>query len=394
MSQKLVDRSPDLKQLRDEGYDIQVIGTHLVLRNVPYVNEAREVKTGYLVSTLEFEQNNVRKPGEHWVWFGRGNPCDKNGTRLAIIASSQFTTLTPGIEVDHMLSTKPSDGQGYPNFHAKMTTYVKILLHEAQAIDSKVVAKTFPVLLPDPDDDSPFKYLDSSSSRAGIDVISYKLATPKIAIVGLGGTGAYVLDLVAKTRVKQIHLFDDDRFSQHNAFRCPGALSIEELKPGMKKVEYYQSLYSKMRHGVIAHAYRIDEKNMDELREMQFVFLCIDSGELKDPIMRTLETAGISFIDVGMGVNERDGALTGILRATTSTPQKRNHVRDNARISFAPALEPNDYSRNIQVADLNAFNAILAVLKWKKLCGFYHDLTGEHHATFVIETSKLSREDQ
>jgi hypothetical protein len=393
VSQKLVDRSPDLKQLRDEGYDLQVVGTHLLVKNIPYVTAQRQVKTGFLVSTLEFEQNNVRKPAEHWTWFGGGHPCDKNGVPLEIIIQGA-SQLTQGVNVEHMLSTKPVDGLGYPNYHAKMTTYVKILLHEAQAIDPTVVARIFPVLLPDAEDDSPFKYLDSSSSRAGIEAISYRLAVGPIGIVGLGGTGAYVLDLVAKTRAKEIHLFDDDRFSQHNAFRCPGALGIEELKPNMKKVEYYESLYSKMRHGVIPHPYRIDLSNLDELRQMQFVFLCIDSGDLKDPIMRTLEQAGISFIDVGMGVNERDGALTGILRATTSTPKKRNHVRDNGRVSFAPALGPNDYSRNIQVADLNAFNAVLAVLKWKKLCGFYHDLTGEHHTTFVIETSKLSREDE
>jgi hypothetical protein len=126
---------------------------------------------------------------------------------------------------------------------------------------------------------------------------------------------------------------------------------------------------------------------------MQFAFLCLDSGELKDPIMRTLEDAGVPFIDVGMGVQIRDGALSGILRATTSTPAKRHHVRRNHRISFAPAIGPNDYSRNIQVADLNALNAVLAVIKWKKLCGFYHDLTREHHTTYVLETSKLGRED-
>jgi hypothetical protein len=280
-----------------------VVGTHLLVKNIPYVTAQRQVKTGFLVSTLEFEQNNVRKPAEHWTWFGGGLPCDKNGD------------------------------------HAKMTTYVKILLHEARAIDPTVVARIFPVLLPDAEDDSPFKYLDSSSSRAGIEAISYRLAVGPIGIVGLGGTGAYVLDLVAKTRAKEIHVFDDDRFSQHNAFRCPGALGIEELKPNMKKVEYYESLYSKMRHGVIPHPYRIDP-NMDELRQMQFVFLCIDSGDLKDPIMRTLEQAGISFIDVGMGVNERDGALTGILRATTSTPKKRNHVRDNGAFRSPRPWDP------------------------------------------------------
>ncbi|WP_318271316.1 ThiF family adenylyltransferase [Sphingobacterium cellulitidis] len=46
-----------------------------------------------------------------------------------------------------------------------------------------------------------------------------KLERQKIAIIGLGGTGAYILDMVAKTPVKEIHLFDGDSFDQHNAFR-------------------------------------------------------------------------------------------------------------------------------------------------------------------------------
>jgi len=148
----------------------------------------------------------VRKPAEHWTWFGGGHPCDKNGVPLELIIQGA-SKLTQGVNVEHMLSTKPVDGLGYPNYHAKMTTYVKILLHEAQAIDPTVVARIFPVLLPDAEDDSPFKYLDSSSSRAGIEAISYRLAIGPVGIVGLGGTGAYVLDLVAKTRAKEIHLF-------------------------------------------------------------------------------------------------------------------------------------------------------------------------------------------
>ena len=127
---------------------------------------------------------------------------------------------------------------------------------------------------------------------------------------------------------------------------------------------------------------------------MSFVFLCLDSGEFKDAIMSTLERAGIAFIDVGMGVQERSGALTGLLRVTTSTPTKRDHLRSNQRISFAPPAGENDYSRNIQVADLNALNAVLAVIKWKKLRGFYHDLENEHHSTYLIETGRLAREDQ
>ncbi len=393
MSQKLVDRSPDLKRLRDEGFELQVVGTHLVLKSVPYVNGNKEVKRGTLVSTLEFAQNDLKKPDEHTVSFAGERPCDKNGTPLAIIHSEERKTPATGVDVNFLFSTKPRDGKGYPDYYAKMTTYAKILMHEAQAIEAGVTACVFPVIPTDSEDESPFNYYDTSSSRAGIDALSPKLAMAKIAIVGLGGTGSYVLDFVAKTPVREIHLFDDDEFSQHNAFRCPGALGIEELKPEMKKVQYYSALYSKLRNGVVPHSYRIDIANMDELRQMQFVFLCLDSGELKDPIMRTLEDANIPFIDVGMGLQIRDAALSGILRATTSTPRKRDHVRDNHRVSFAPALGPNDYSRNIQVAELNAFNAALAVVKWKKLCSFYHDLTQEHHTTYVLDTGKMGRED-
>jgi hypothetical protein len=393
VSQKLVDRSPDLKRLRNEGFDLQVVGTHLLVKSVPYLNGAKEVKRGVLVSTLEFAQNNIKKPEEHTVWFAGERPCDKNGDPLSIIIGSDRETPVTGVEVNFRFSTKPRDGKGYPDYYAKMTTYAKILMHQAQAIDPAVKAQVFPVIAADADEESPFKYFDTSSSRSGTDALSPKLAMTKLAIVGLGGTGSYILDFVAKTPVREIHLYDDDDFNQHNAFRCPGALSIEDLKPGMKKVEYYRDLYSRLRHGVIAHPYRIDVSNMEELRQMQFVFLCLDSGELKDPIMRTLEDARVPFIDVGMGLQIRDCALTGILRATTSTPAKHDHVRANHRISFAPGLGPNDYSRNIQVADLNAFNAVLAAIKWKKLCGFYRDLTQEHHTTYLLETSKLSRED-
>lgn len=394
MSQKLVDRSPDLKRLRDEGYDVQVVGkgTHLRVGSVPFVNAERQIKTGYLLSTLEFEQNNVTKPQDHTAWFGGGTPCDKDGTPLKIIINSNRVTLVEGLEVDVQFSTKPRDGKGYPDYYVKMTTYLKIILHQAQAIDPSVRTDIFPVI-PADDEVSPFKFYDTSSSRSGITALATKLAV-KVAIVGMGGTGAYVFDQVAKTHAVEIHIYDDDVFSQHTAFRCPGAVSIEDLKPGMKKVGYYDAVYSKFRNGIVPHPYRIGLENVHELNAMQFVFLCLDSGELKDAIMQSLEEAAIPFIDVGMGVHEKQGALIGILRATTSTPAKRDHIRGKNRVSFAPAAGPNDYSRNIQVADLNAFNAILAVMKWKKLFGFYHDLKHEHHTTYVIETNKLSSEDQ
>ncbi len=80
------------------------------------------------------------------------------------------------------------------------------------------------------------------------------------------------------------------------------------------------------------------------------------------------------------------------MRVTTSTEKKRDHFRE--RVSFGDTAGGNEYDRNIQIADMNAFNAALAVIKWKKLFGFYRDLKSEHHSQFSIDTSLLLNEDR
>ncbi len=39
-------------------------------------------------------------------------------------------------------------------------------------------------------------------------------------------------------------------------------------------------------------------------------------------------------------------------------------------------------------------NAALAVMKWKKLRGFYRDLENEHHSTFTTDGNMLLNEDR
>lgn len=397
MSQKLVDRSPDLKRLRDEGCDLKVIaGPHLLMGSIPYVNAQRQVKTdGVIVCTLELNQDRTKHPDDHTAYFVGEPPCDQTGAPLDnIIINRNRHEIVKDLFVSCQFSTKPqTNNQHYVDYYDKMTTYAKIIASQAQAIDRDVKFKIFKPI-PADEDETIFKYYDTSSSRAGITALSTKLEMKKLAIVGVGGTGSYVLDLVAKTRVEEIHLYDDDELCQHNAFRVPGAIAFEDLKPGLKKVEYYAGIYGKLRNGIVPHTYKIDQSNMAELRAMNFVFLCVDSGEYKDQIMKTLEDANIRFIDVGMGVYLANDAIGGILRITSSTERMRTHTHELERISFAPARGDNLYSRNIQVADLNCINAALAVLKWKKLCGFYLDLKHEHHSTYMIETNKLSSEDR
>ena len=78
-------------------------------------------------------------------------------------------------------------------------------------------------------------------------------------------------------------------FLNHNAFRCPGAPSLEDLRKKQKKVSYLVDLYSQMRRTIIPHAYSIDESTVEQLREMSFVFICIDKGTGKRLIVERLQ---------------------------------------------------------------------------------------------------------
>ena len=140
------------------------------------------------------------------------------------LSASATQQLAENLVIQHSFSNKPAGG--YADYYEKMTRYIEIISSAARALDSRVDARTFKPI-ESSESDSVFHYFDTASSRAGIMGISAKLAPLRIAIVGLGGTGSYVLDLVAKTCVREIHLFDDDLYLQHNAFRAPGAASLE-----------------------------------------------------------------------------------------------------------------------------------------------------------------------
>ena len=118
------------------------------------------------------------------------------------------------------------------------------------------------------------------------------------------------------------------------------------------------------------------------------MFLCIDGGPAKAAIIAALNEADIPFVDTGMGIDLIDGALSGILRVTTASRGRREHVRQ--RIPVATGDANNDYGKNIQIADLNALNAALAVIKWKKLFSFYADLEHEHHCSYTTDGNAMS----
>jgi len=250
MSQQLISRSSDLKKLRDEGYTVEVRDGHLLIHNVPYVNSQREVKLGTLVSTLCLAGDVTHRPDTHVAYFIGEAPCTVTGVPIAqITLSDSPAQLSEHIWVSRAFSSKPPEG--YRDYHHKMSTYASILSGPAEAIDVSVTPKSFVAIKADAPD-SVHNYVDTASSRAGIHRLSAKLTDEVVAIIGAGGTGAYTLDLVAKTPVKEIRLFDRDKFLQHNAFRAPGAPTLATLRRSPTKVSYLRKIYSAM-HRISRH---------------------------------------------------------------------------------------------------------------------------------------------
>lgn len=388
MSQQLIDHNNDLKRLRDEGYEIEIYNGYLIVHSIPFVNHLCEIKQGKLILQLAINGSTTCKPHTHVAQFMGEYPCNKDGSPILQIQHATINQLLrDDVIVNFSFSNKPSSG--YTCHYHQATTYINIISAPAESIDRNVTARTYKVI-PSDNDDSPLQYIDSNASRANIAFLNNKYIGNRIGIIGIGGTGSYILDMVSKTPVKEIHIFDKDEFLQHNAFRAPGAPSIEVLNQKISKVGYYSSIYSNIHKGIIPHCEYIDSYNLGKLSSLSFVFICIDNSEVRKSIIKFLQRNGIDFIDVGLGVNIVDDNLIGMTRVTASTSQKNDHVYKRVPLED---IGNNEYTQNIQICDLNLLNAAFAVIKWKKIIGFYQDLTNEHHSTYSVNVAHLQNED-
>ena len=397
MSRELISRSPDLQRLVDEGYEIEVRSEHLLAHRIPYVTANQVVAYGVLVTPIAIAGNRTMPPDSHTIFFIGEYPRKDNGDPIEAIRNrTERQTLGPNLEVDHLFSARPHSGK-YENHYEQITAYVRILSRYARRLDEAATARSGNLLVRE-EVGGPFRYLETASSRAGIRALAECLAADRVGIVGLGGTGSHILDYVSKTRVAEIHLFDGDRFLQHNAFRAPGATTLEDLEASPYKVVLLADRYSGMRDGIIPHPTHVSIADVPALAALDFVFVSIDDNATRGWLLPALQERGVAFVDVGMGLERTEDSLTGILRTSMSTEEGRcyePHMRrirkmnGNGNADGNGRVDPREYERNIQIVELNALNAALAVIRWKKHRGFYADVKGELQSTYNLDGNHL-----
>lgn len=390
MSRKLVNLNPDLKRLADEGYSVQVRAGYLVISRVPYLNGWREVSYGTLVSPITLvSENLIAPPGDHQIYFCGDQPCHLNGSPIIQLGGgANETDFSDGLKSKFLWSNKPPSG--FPDFYSKIESYVNIVSGPAIEVDGNATAKGFVEFKSD-DPQSPFHFVDTMSSRAGIFDLNRPFENHVISIIGLGGTGGYILDFVSKMPVMEVRLFDDDKFFVHNAYRRPGTSTEQDFD--RLKVELFADCYGTFHKNIKPFPKRITADDYSDLLGSTLVFVCVDRGESRMAITRALMDRQIPFIDVGMGLARGESGLSGMVRTTLVRDREWNELVDAGILPIEDA-EDDVYSSNIQIGELNALNACLAVMKYKRMFGFYSDdRTGFHSLFDVAGDYLLSHDD-
>lgn len=389
MFHELASHNDDIRRLVDKGYAVAFdSNSYLVVRDVPYLDAELALHIGAIVTKFIDAGQNRIVPDDHQIFFAGSVPHGLDGRPIPNLGGG-VTTLSLGedsrdVVVQRSFSNKPTATGKFNDFFDKIQSYAAIISgpaitrHNATPFTFRKVGEGKST--------SPFKFRDTLTSRAEISDLAVKFKDDIIAIIGLGGTGSYVLDFLVKTPVREIRAFDADRFYVHNAFRSPGTLAPAELsKP---KAEIYQSRYDAFRAGLRISQCHIDASSGEDLEGVTFAFVCVDKGTSRAGIFDLLIAKNIPFIDVGMGLDRKRGTLNGMLRTTYYSADNASRVRDEG---LAELVDDPDglYRTNIQIGELNALNACLAVIRFKQLRGFYLQETPYYHLLFGVGNLKV-----
>ena len=250
---------------------------------------------------------------------------------------------------------------------------------------------------------NPFKIHNTFEARAAIGPVQNRIRGQSIAIIGLGGTGAYILDLVAKTPVREIHLLDADHIDWHTFMRAPGAPTTEEIesvrKGSLSKVDYYHSKYASLREDIHLYAVRVDSPSMfaDFLSDhpIDFAFVCIDQQKdsdspRQDVVYAALSQAEVPFIDSGVSITLENRAVRGAVTTSYYAAESEawKEAIPNARVEGnVPGY------RNVQLPEVNALAASLAVMEWRRRTEQYVSEATSFLHKFRLETPRITKAD-
>jgi hypothetical protein len=360
-----------------------------IIYGLPYLNNVGGLEHGDLVSQVDLTDDGVLNPPKsHQACFRGGRPHDGKGRELRMGTVVATTNVAEGFDTSITFSFKLMDGDAkrdYRSFEEKVFTYLDAITGPAlagypDATPLKAIEKMAK------EQGSPLRFPDTLSAKYNMNDISGRLRGKKVAIIGAGGTGAYILDFIAKTHLDRIALFDNDTVYVDTIFRFPGYI---RRAIGLKKVDALVQQYANWHSGIEAIPELVTEQNIERLAEFDFVFVSIDDGPSRLFIIDWLTSKSIPFVDCGMGLNRVLGGLNGTTRITGVDRAAFEKTAGTANLPTSKTKE-DEYRKQAQIGELNAFTAAMAVIRFKQHFGLFD--REDESVSCVFETTSFDFE--
>ena len=153
--------------------------------------------------------------------------------------------------------------------------------------------------------------------------------------------------------------------------------------------------HGSLREGIHAHAVRVDSSSMFAgflfAHPVDYAFVCIDQlidsdSPRQDVVYSALSEAGVPFIDSGVSITLDNGAVRGVV---TTSAYAAGCLKWKDAVPNARVHGDHPGYRNVQLPEVNALAAALAVMEWRRRTGQYvSDSTSFLHK-FRLETPRV-----
>ena len=361
-----------LDRVIQAGLDYEIEGDVLMVGPIPYRQRDNSVAHGHLICYLEREGERIGAPSDHTVhWVAEEKPYAADGSSLEadLVHDTSSRSWSNGQSSICGMSRKPP-GSGYSDYGFKMLAYAKFIARQTGKNwkqDRKGTGRV--------KEGNNMVDQETGLTRSAIGDLDQLFKQEKLAVIGAGGTGGHIVDLIAKCNVAHISIFDDDVVSQHTQLRWPGVVSRSIVEEGQNKAEYLAKTYaSRANRNITGRALRIRKPDLTQFQDRTMVFVAVDRGLDRREILTGLADLGVNFIDCGIDMHRYPDGLIASARVTRTV----NGDDNQKRLSLAEKTPGKDFGEDIyevaiQTGDINALNATLAVIAWKQSIGFYRD---------------------
>ena len=356
------------------GWHIEVRGDHIAVAGVPY--RQQDGTSGVCQITVWVHEDgltmNAPPNGSGAAHAARlegvtgGKAHQKNGEPLGNVLWTDNTN-------ECVISIKLDSGNYSDAWHA-LVVYCSMVAGAAQAGGDQEPQRIGSV----------FQFEILGENTPDIREWQDKAGGQKIGIVGLGGVGLWLLDLMSKTYVDEIRIWDGDHIEGRNLVRAPGWAGQDAI--GKNKAEYFGQLYSQFRTGIsICPEYLDPNDPSDTFDDLDFVFIAIDNTKTRAALCERLEQIGVPFVDVGMGIERQQGEVRGSLQVFFSGADAG---RWRVGIPTVVGVGEQEY-HILQLADLGVLNASLAVGVWRRHISQYAEDSREWLIRYSVESNSL-----